>query len=324
MRSPLLRFLSLLLAVAVVAAACTDDPESATTGDDGPGEEAGEDAGENVGGDVDSNGGAEENVDPPGDADADDRADVAGDPADPTAYCAASAAAASLADAFDPLAATAAEIENFYRSLLSLADEALVDIPAAVADAMAVQRRVTAETIDVLAANGWDYELALDELSEIYLDGTYVAADQQLEAYDADVCGIEFEEPDPAVEPPVEEPAEVPAEYVSYCNAAFEASQAEDLGFDADAAEAEAFYTGLLDRLEQLLALAPAELVDPLTTIRANFTEVVSIFVSVEWDLDAGFALVEEWASDPAVSDEMDAAITVVEDFDADVCGLFF
>ncbi len=46
--------------------------------------------------------------------------------------------------------------------------------------------------------------------------------------------------------------------------------------------------------------------------------------MSVDWDLDAGFALVEEWASDPAVSDEMDAAIDVVEAFDADVCGLFF
>lgn len=306
MRSPLVRLLFVLLALAVVAAACTDDPESATTGDDG----------------VDEN--AEENADPIGDAGTDDSADAPGDPADPTSYCAASAAAASLADAFDPLAATAAEIENFYRSLLSLVDEALVDIPAAVADAMAVQRRVTVETIDVLAASGWDYELALDELTSIYLDGTYVAADRQLEAYDTDVCGIELEEPEPTVEPPVEEPAEIPAEYVAYCNAAFEASQAEELGFDADAAEAEAFYTGLLDRLEQLLALAPAELVDALSTIRGSFTEVVAIFVSVDWDLDAGFALVEQWASDPAVSDEMDAAIGAVEAFDADVCGLFF
>jgi hypothetical protein len=317
MRFPLVRLLSVLLALAVVAAACTDDPESATTGDDGVDENVDGNAGENA--EPDSDAAESERTDTA--TESDDSPDA---PADPTDFCETSAAASSLADAFDPLSATAAEIEDFYRTLLSLVDEALVDIPAAVADAMAVQRRVTVETIDVLAANDWDYEPALDQLTPIYLADDYVAADRQLEAYDADVCGFEPEESEPTVEPPVEEPAEVPAEYVAYCNTAFEASQAEELGFDADAAEAEAFYTGLLDRLEQLLSLAPPELVDALSTIRGNSTEVVSIFVSVDWDLDAGFALVEERASDPAVSDEMDAAIDVVEAFDADVCGLFF
>ncbi|MEZ5245686.1 MAG: hypothetical protein R2707_11350 [Acidimicrobiales bacterium] len=246
--------------------------------------------------------------------------DIGDDP-----YCALSDQAAVLAAGFSPSTASPAEVEAFYRELLVLMDGAAEVVPDVLAEDMEIQRTVLVDTIDVLSGVGWDLALALDDLTPLYLAPEYLAADGRLEDYDIEVCGfapVDLVPADPADAPG--EPAEVPAEFVAYCNASFEASQVEDPPLDGGPAAVQAYYEGLLARLEDLAAVAPADLRTDLELIRANFVEVVDILAGAAWDVDTGFPLVEEWAADPAIADPMDAAIARVEAFDADVCGIVY
>lgn len=116
----------------------------------------------------------------------------------------------------------------------------------------------------------------------------------------------------------------VPDELVPYCNASYAMSESPGLGMDDGPEETQAFYEGLIDALDELLTVAPAELEPDLLTVQDNFSEVLRILAEADWDLDAGFAAVGEWAEDPAVADAMDAAIGRLEAFDEDVCGITY
>jgi hypothetical protein len=199
-----------------------------------------------------------------------------------------------------------------------LIDGALGVVPEVLADDLGVQRSVLVETIDVLVGVDWDLARAVDELTPLYVSPEYLAADGRLEAYDLEVCGFAPVDLVPA------EPAEVPPEYAAYCDAAFAASNADELPFDAGPAEVQVYYEGLLASLEELAVLATPDLEEDLLLIRDNFIEVVAILAEVDWDLDIGFPLVEEWSADPAIADPMDAAIARVERVDADVCGIIY
>ena len=239
-------------------------------------------------------------------------------------YCALSGQANDRAAAFEPTTATAAEAEDFYRSMLALVEQGLETAPPAVADALEAQRAALVQTVEVLEGAGWDLRGSFDLLTPIYEDPVFLASQPVLDEFDTDVCGFPPEGFDPVDPVPVDDPVEVPAEFESYCAASFTASESDDLPFDADAAQVEAYYRGLLADLDELARLAPPELAADLETIRTNFTEVVRILEDAEWDLDVGFPLVQEWASDPEISDAMDAAIERVEGFDADVCGITY
>jgi hypothetical protein len=244
--------------------------------------------------------------------------DVGGDEAGADPYCVLSGDAAALAADFDPSSAAATDTEAFYRELLELTDDALGVVPDTLADDLAVQRSVLIETIDVLDGVGWDLSLAVDELTPLYLSPEYLAADESLERFDVDECGVESMELVPA------EPLEIPADYAAYCDASFAVSQADGLPFDAGPAEVQIYYEGLLDNLGELAALAPPELEADLQLILVNFVEVADILAGVDWDLDAGSPLVEEWAADPARAEPIDAAIVRVEGVDVEICGIVY
>lgn len=260
--------------------------------------------------------------------------DTTADPVDSTAddgatapdspYCGFSRASTERSATFDPSTAAPAETEAFYRDQLELIDDALAVVPDALAADLAVQRSVLVGTIEVLDAGEWDLPGAVDELTPLYTSEEYQAADENLAAYDVDVCGIESVEVVPDDTAVAEDPGDVPAEFVDYCNAAFMASQAESLAPDADAAAAQEFYEGLVGRLDDLLAVAPAELEADLTLVRSNFGEVVSILSGADWDLDVGLPLVDEWAAESPDAAAMDEAIGRVETFDVDVCGIVY
>lgn len=244
--------------------------------------------------------------------------DAGGDEVGADPYCALSGDAADLAAGFDPSTATPTETEAFYRELLVLTDDAIGVVPDVLADDLGIQRSVLIDTIDVLDGAGWNLPLAVDELSPLYLSPEYLAADESLEGFDAEVCGFEPMELVPA------EPPEVPAEYAAYCDASFAVSQADGLSFEAGPAEAQAYYEGLLASLGELSALAPPDLEADLQLILVNFVEVADILAGVDWDLDAGSPLIEEWAADPARADPFDAAIVRIEGVDVEVCGIVY
>lgn len=261
------------------------------------------------------------------DVDDDMDGDMPDGPSDDTlvgAYCALSAQAEARSASFAGAEASAAEVEEFYRGMLALTNQGLETVPPEVADALTVQRDVLVETIEILETAGWDLGSAIDDLVPIYERPGFLQADEALEDFDVVVCG--FAPSDDRVEgpPPPESPPEVPDEFVAYCDASFEASQEDALPFGAGPAELQAYYGGLLARIDELLVLGPDELQGALTTIRSNFVEVIAILESVDWDIDAGLAQIEEWAADAAVAEPMEAALEQVEAFDADVCGIVF
>jgi hypothetical protein len=325
MASP--RILCLVVACCLLFAACGDDDSASSTTTAAP---STDDVGDSDGGGDDSGEMDDDAVDD-GETDDGDMGDGdmgegdmnEQDPALVGPYCALSSQADVRSAAFDP-AATPAEAEEFYRSMLALTDQGLETAPASVADSLGVQRDVLVQTIAVLEAGGWDLLGSIDQLTPIYEDPEFLAADDTLEEFDVEVCGFAPDEESPEPVPPVDEPIDVPAELAAYCAASFAASEADELAFDADATETEAYYRGLLASVTGLSAVGPPELAADLETIRSNFAEVVSILEGAEWDLDIGFPLVQEWASDPAVTDAMDAAIDRVEAFDAEVCGIVY
>lgn len=314
MRLP--RVLFVIVVSCLVFAACGDaDPSTSTT--TAPVEETTPSTTVDDGGPDDMDDGDPDDAD---DGDMDDGPDDAliGP------YCALSGQANDRAAAFAPATATPAEAEDFYRSMLALVEQGLETAPSAVAEALEAQRAALVQTVEVLEGAGWDLRGSFDLLTPIYEDPVFLASQPVLDDFDTDVCGFPPEESDPVETPPVDDPIEVPVEFETYCAASFAASESDDLPPDADAAQAEAYYRGLLADLDELARLAPAELAAELETILTNFQEVVRILEDVEWDLDVGFPLVQEWASDPEISDAMDTAIERVEGFDADVCGITY
>lgn len=153
------------------------------------------------------------------------------------------------------------------------------------------------------------------------------ADDAETDGPETDETGAETDEATPgtgSVEPTPDPVQSVPDELAPYCNASYAMSESPGLGMDDGPEETRAFYEGLIDSLDELLVLAPAELEPDLRTVRENFSEVLRILEEADWDLDAGFAAVGEWADDPEIADAMDAAIDRLEDYDEDVCGITY
>lgn len=239
-------------------------------------------------------------------------------------YCSFSGQANERVLAFDPTSATPAEAEDFYRSMLALAEQGVDAAPGEVADAMAVQRDVLVDTIEVLDAAEWDLVASFDQLSPIYASPEFLAASSTLEEFDIDGCGFPPEDGSVAGDPPpAGEPTEVPAEYVAYCDASFAASQADGLPLSPTPEETEAFYRELRLQIDELRALAPADLRTHLDTLAVNFGEVADILAGVDWDFAAGSPLVQEWAAESADA-QMDEAISALETFDEDICGILY
>ena len=235
--------------------------------------------------------------------------------ADPSAdaYCAVATHEHERVEAFGGATATATEAEEFYRGLLTLSDDAQSVVPAALAGDLATQRNVLLATIDVLESVDWELADGLAELLPIYEDPGYLAADAALEDFAVAVCGVGRSDADP-----------IPSEYADYCNASLASSRRSALPDDATPAVARAYYETLVADLERLRSLASPEVAAALAVIAENFGEVYDILAAADWNLDTGFALVEEWAADPAVAGPMNDAIGQVEAFDVDVCGIAY
>ncbi|GJM36904.1 MAG: hypothetical protein DHS20C19_02710 [Acidimicrobiales bacterium] len=342
MRTPLSRVLLVILAVfALVASSCGDDASPAATGDDSATDDGGTDNTGDDGGDDDTrtsddgresdgsdvlDGGADDDGGAADDTATDDDMGEDGDMGESTpdadAYCALSVQADEAGKGFNPATMSVTEVEDHWRTQLALIDQARDVVPAEIRDDFALIGRAIGELVDLLEANGWNYFAVLDELDAIFEAPALVAAGERLDAFDADVCGIESDSTGGDGDTNGDD-EQAGFDDSPYCQLAFAFSQDTRSIPVGEGPEAiEAFYDDVLDALVGLWELAPEELKAHIDTIGEGISAIYLLLEEHGFDLDAATADMNELTSDPEFNDPMNAATEVLENYDESVCGI--
>ncbi|MDW3219709.1 MAG: hypothetical protein R8F63_13935 [Acidimicrobiales bacterium] len=345
MRSPLSRVLLAILAVfALVASGCGDDasPASTATGDDAVSDDSGDDGNDDDGSadDGGGDGGRETDGsdvvdgsadDDMGSADDDDMGsdgddgDMGDGTADAEAYCALAVQADEAGDGFNPATMSVAEVEDHWRTQLALIEQARDVVPAQIRDDFALLGRAIGELVDLLEANGWNYFAVIDEVDALFESAGLAAAIERLDAFDADICGIESDDGGDGGDDGAPNGDDEQAGFSDspYCQLAFafsEDSRSIPIGEGPDAIQA--FYDDVLDALVGLWELAPDELKAHIDTIGEGISTIYVLLEQYGFDLDAADEDLAELTSDPEFNEPMNAATEVLENYDETVCGI--
>lgn len=176
------RLLVALIIVVLVASACggDDSPDLADVAgvDDSGGDSS---AGDDTGAEDDGSG---------DEASGSDDSDGGGGGGDGTAYCVLAGQEDQLIDEFDPTGGPEA-VQRFYERVAELIDEAILTAPEELREDFAVLRNTLTQAILVLEEADWDLFAASDSLEELVEDPEVAAAEERIDAYDTEVCGLE-------------------------------------------------------------------------------------------------------------------------------------
>ncbi|MEM7141377.1 MAG: hypothetical protein AAF548_10125 [Actinomycetota bacterium] len=232
-------------------------------------------------------------------------------------YCDLSGQSNAASDAIDFGTATPEELEAYFRSTVALMTQGLAVAEPAIAPSLEAARDAFVEAVDVLEVAGWDFFAAADELELVFDVPEAEEIDAALETYDEEVCGFDRDgDPD---EPGDELAGDPTSAYCLLALALFE----EDAEPDVSSPEStEAFYGDLIETFAELDAVAPLEILPDLEAMQENFSTVYAILEQYGFDIDAAGADLDAFTAE--VDDEMDAAISNLEEYEAAVCGIEF